>query len=99
MNTITERIKEAVDKIAPKHKDVADLLGIHEVQLSRILHEDRKPSVKFIIRLCEESGYSADYLLGLLDDTSGVWTDGYHAGMRSILGDLRRYLNEKEEWF
>lgn len=99
MNTITERIKEAVDKIAPKHKDVADLLGIHQVQLSRILHEDRKPSVKFIIRLCKASGYSADYLLGLIDEPLEAWTNGYHAGKQFILGDLRRYLNEKEEWF
>lgn len=63
------RITEAIANSKYTQKEIAKKLGISESNITNWKKGENLPSVDILYRLCLLLGESADYLLGLEDDT------------------------------
>ncbi len=63
------RLKELRKERGMKLKDVAEAMGVTVRAISRYEEGTREPSVEMIIKFCKLYEVSADYLLGLEDET------------------------------
>lgn len=63
------RLKELRKERGLKLKDVAEAMGVTVRAISRYEEGTREPSVEMIIKFCKLYEVSADYLLGLEDET------------------------------
>ena len=64
-----ERIKEAIKSSNYTQKEIAKILKISESNITNWKKGDNLPSIEILYRLCILLEESADYLLGLEDDT------------------------------
>lgn len=60
-----ERISEAIKYSGYTQKQLADMLGISEGNITNWKKGENLPSVEILYKLCVILGESADYLLGL----------------------------------
>jgi len=63
-----QRVLEQRKKHGETQKNLAQLLGVGETQITEIEHGRATTSAERIALICEHYGVSADYLLGLTDD-------------------------------
>ena len=64
-----ERLKEILDDCELTQKELADKLHIHPTNITNWKNGDNLPSVDVLFSLCMLLEVSADYLLGLEDET------------------------------
>lgn len=65
----SERITETIKNSKYTQKQIAKILGISESNISNWKKGENLPSVDILYRLCVLLEESADYLLGLEDET------------------------------
>lgn len=70
MNILGSRIKRLREKHDLSQKEVAQSLGISNVQLSRYESGDRKPDPEMIKRIADYFNVPTDYLLGRTNNLS-----------------------------
>lgn len=66
MKTIGDRIRYSLEIRDMKQRELARLIGLSEVTLSRYVNNEREPRVKSIVAICKVLGISADWLLGMM---------------------------------
>lgn len=66
MKTLGDRIRYSLEIRDMKQKELAKLIGLSEVTLSRYVNNEREPRVKSIVAICKALGISADWLLGMM---------------------------------
>lgn len=57
-----------IDRRGMSQKDLADLLNVTEVTVSRWINGTRQPKADYIVVICLRLGISADWLLGMLGE-------------------------------
>ncbi|MCI8538524.1 MAG: helix-turn-helix transcriptional regulator [Oscillospiraceae bacterium] len=62
------RLFEVRKKNNEKQKELAELLGVGDTQISEIEHGNKTTTVEKLSIICRHYNVSADYLLGLTDD-------------------------------
>lgn len=65
----SERISEEIKTSPYTQKQIAQLLGISESNITNWKKGENLPSVDILFKLCQILDVSADYLLGLEDET------------------------------
>ena len=82
MNSIGQRIKEERQSKNISQTELGKLIGVTQDSISLWEKDKRIPDTQYIIELCKVFNISADYLLGLEDETgSKVYNNyGIHNG-------------------
>jgi len=76
-------------------EDIATGIQSNKSTLSQYETGKRKPDHEMIIKISEYLGISADYLLGLIDDSSGKIKHNRVAMYHQINGLLREYFSDE----
>lgn len=63
------RLREVRKKNGEQQKDLAELLEVTTPQISDIENGKKTTTLEKLVRICEHYQVSADYLLGLSDET------------------------------
>ena len=69
MNMFASRISDALKQSEFTQKQIAKMLGISEGNITNWKKGENLPSVDILYKLCIILNESADYLLGLVDET------------------------------
>ena len=65
--SIGERVKEARKKTGKTQKELAEIMGVRQKDVSRWENDVKTPTVTTTISLCKALNVSADYILGLTE--------------------------------
>ena len=68
MSVLGERIRELMDERVLSQREVAEVVGITDVTMSRVLSGERTPKGPIIVNFANFFGVSTDYLLGVTDE-------------------------------
>ena len=60
-----KRLQEILEEKDMKQKELADLIGVTEVTISRYINGERKPRIEIVNKLAKALGTTTDYLLGI----------------------------------
>ena len=68
IDTISDRLYEYLrdNRITQEH--FAEVVDVDQTTVSRWITRAQTPSVDMLVRICDATGMTADYLLGLEDD-------------------------------
>jgi transcriptional regulator with XRE-family HTH domain len=75
-----ERLKIAREQKGFTQRELGNLLGIKDTQLSRYENDKMEPSARYLELLARHLDVTADYLLGLTDDPRKRFGDTEIAG-------------------
>lgn len=67
MNKFANRLKEVLEDKDMKQKELAELIGINEVSISRYLKGTHEPGSEILEKIADALNVSIDYLLGRTD--------------------------------
>lgn len=73
-----ERITEAIKNSEYTQKEIAKKLNISESNISNWKKGENLPSVEILYNLCILLNESADYLLGLEDESGGKYINSFN---------------------
>lgn len=68
MRTFGTKLKELRNEKGLTQKEVANMLGIHNVTYLHYEKDEREPPLKILAEMANLFGASTDYLLGLTDE-------------------------------
>jgi len=102
METTGERILRLREEKEMKQKELADLVGITEASLSRYENNKRTPSGEIISKIASALEVSADYLLGLSDNTSLlpeiIIPEEYSSKYKVTSRDKNQYIEKMKKY-
>lgn len=67
VNVFIRRLQDILDERDMKQKELADLIGVSEVTISRYMNGERVPRIDIISSLAKALNTTTDYLLGNSD--------------------------------
>ena len=73
----SQRISEEIKESPYTQKQIAKILGISESNITNWKKGENLPSVDILYKLCQILEVSADYLLGLEDETGSKTYNNY----------------------
>lgn len=59
-----ERLKSIIDAQNVSQKELAELIGVTEVTMSRYVNGQRMPKAPILVKLAKELGVTVDWLMG-----------------------------------
>ena len=60
----SERLKPIIDALNVSQKELAELIGVTEVTMSRYVNGQRMPKAPILVKLAKELGVTVDWLMG-----------------------------------
>lgn len=69
MNKFSQRVADAIKQSGKTQKEIAKALNISEGNITNWKKGESQPSIEILYLLCKFIGESADYLLGLEDES------------------------------
>lgn len=85
----SERIKEALSESSYSQKQIAQILNISEGNITNWKKGDNVPSIDILYRLCMLLHVSADYLLGLEDESGAKVYNNTYNNYGTHKGDVK----------
>ena len=76
----SKRIREALQQCEYTQKELAEMLNIRESNITNWKKGENCPSLEVLYKLCLLLDESADYLLGLEDESGARITSKYNIG-------------------
>lgn len=86
MRINTQRFQEELLRSGLKQKDLAEMVGVTEVTISRYANGTREPKRANLLKIANILNTTADYLAGIDIDYHD-----YHAGYLNVVNDIRAY--------
>lgn len=93
-NNIGQRLREIRDRRGFPQKVIAEHLGLHRTNYSRIENNLQKLTPEQIILFCEFCDVSADYLLGIKANNKVVFNTETMETIEQHLDDIKRLLKK-----
>lgn len=84
--------------MTPKqNKDIAELLGVHEVTVSRWRIGDRTPSRARMVEIEKKLGWSVEEQMRAFEQETSTWTLVYAAAFRAFLEEAFGIPNDNDQ--
>ena len=77
MNNIGDRIRAARIKCGITQEKLANAIGVKKSTISKYERNQREPDLGTILKICEHTNTTLDYLLGIVDEHGWLTGEGF----------------------